>query len=182
MIPLLLAAITALAAPAHARLLLTQKEALALAFPDGAAVERETAYLSADEAKAAEKAGRVKVDSRVWTYYVGISSRGPTGYAYFETHVVRSLTETFMAVLEPDGRVRLVELLAFAEPEDYKPDPRWLKQFGAKSLRDDLLVGRAIRNQTGASLTSQALTDGVRRVLAVHAVIAAQNSMLSRGP
>jgi len=102
---------------------------------------------------------------------VGISSSGISGYAYFETHPVRTMTETFMAVLEPDGSVRFVELLAFAEPEDYLPRPRWLGQFAGKSALEELFVGRAIRNATGASLTSQALTDGVRRILAVHSLI-----------
>jgi hypothetical protein len=172
----------AAAGRAQARLLLSQKEALALAFPSGVAVERRTAYLSAAEVKQAEKAGRVKIDSRVWVYYVGTSSRGVMGYAYFETHVVRTMTETFMAVLEPDGSLRSVELLAFAEPDDYLPGPRWLAQFKGRSLKDDLLVHRVIRNMTGASLTSQAMADGVRRVLAVHAAASAQNSRLSGGP
>lgn len=158
------------ALPASARVLLSQKQALALAFP-GLAVERRTAYLNPEQVKRAREAGRVKVESRVWTYYVGISSKGVEGYAYFDTHVVRTMPETFMAVVEPGGRLRFVELLAFLEPDDYLPGPRWLGLFGGRRLDADLLVRRGIRNITGSSLTSQALTDGVRRILAVHAVL-----------
>lgn len=159
------------ASPAAARTLLSQKEALDLAFPRGTAMERRTAYLTEEQVRRAQEAGRVKIDSRLWTYYVGTSTQGVAGYAYFETHTVRTMAETFMAVLEPDGSVRFVELLAFLEPDDYKAGPRWLAQFSGKRLDDELMVRRGIRNITGASLTSQALTDGVRRVLAVHSVL-----------
>jgi len=92
---------------------------------------------------------------------------------------VRTMPETFMAVLEPSGALRFVELLAFLEPEDYLPRPRWLGQFRGKVLDDELLVRRGIRNITGASLTSQALTDGVRRVLAVHSVLHPENRIIA---
>lgn len=166
-----LALVLLAAAPrAEAALLLTQKQALALAFPRGEAVERKTAYLSDEQVKQAQRDGKVKIESRVWTYYVGASSGQIAGYAYFDTHIVRTLPETFMAVVEPDGTLRSVELLAFAEPEDYKPGRRWLDQLKGKP-REGFWVGRTIRNMTGASLTSQAMTDGVRRVMAVHALL-----------
>ncbi len=152
-----------------------------MAFPGGPTVERRTAYLSAEQVERAQEAGHVKIDSRVWSYYVGIGSQGVAGYAYFETHRVRTMPETFMAVLEPSGALRFVELLAFLEPDDYLPRPRWLGQFRGKVLDDELLVRRGIRNITGASLTSQALTDGVRRVLAVHSVLHPEINILEAG-
>lgn len=160
--------------PAAARALLTQKQALAIAFPNGETVERRTAYLSAEQQKTAQENGHVKIDSKVWTYYVGRSSSGVVGYAYFESHVVRTMPETFMVVINGDDTIRFVELLAFLEPDDYLPNQRWLAQFKRKALKDDLMVHRGVRNISGASLTSQALSDGVRRVLAVHAVIRAE--------
>jgi hypothetical protein len=166
----LTAALLLCAAPAGARLLLSQKQALALAFPAGK-YERKVAYLTDDERKAAENDGQVKIEARMWPYYVGVSSTGAVSYAYFDTHVVRTQSETFMAVLDEKGAVRSVELLAFAEPDDYIPGEKWRAQFKDKSARDGLFVGRAIRNITGASLTSQALTEGVRRVLAVHRLL-----------
>lgn len=159
------------ASAAQARTLMTQRQALSLAFGPDVAVERRTAYLTEEQRRAAQEAGRVKIESRVWTYYVGRSSRGVEGYAYFETHVVRTMPETFMAVLDGRGRVRFVELLAFHEPEDYRAPARWLKQLDGRELDGELFVRRGVRNITGASLTSQALTEGVRRVLAVHSLL-----------
>lgn len=166
------------AAPASARLLLTQKQALGLAFPPGLVVERRTAYLGEEEVQAAQKLGHVKVEERVWAYYVGTASGAVQGYAYFDTHMVRTMPETVMIVVEPDGRLRFVELLSFYEPPDYEPAARWLRLFSGRALDDELMVRRGIRNIAGASLTSQALTNSVRRVLAVHAVLHPQKATI----
>ena len=162
-----------LAPAAQARVLLKQEEALRIAFGE-ARPERRMATLTEEQRQAAEKLAQARVQQREWTYYVAVSSAGETTYAYFETHVVRTMPETFMAVLDGTGKLRFVELLAFHEPEDYRPPKRWLRRFDGRPLDDDLLVRRGIRNITGASLTSRALTDGVRRILAVHAVLQSQ--------
>lgn len=166
--------------PAAARVLMTQNAALALAFPKGARVERKTAYLSEAQVEEAQQHGRVKIESRVWSYYVGVSTRGVDGYAYFDTHVVRTMPETLMVVLDPSGAVRFVEVLSFLEPDDYLPNGRWLAQFRDKALKDELVVHRGIRNLSGASLTSQAAADAVRRVLALHAVVVGEKVQLPR--
>lgn len=134
-------------------------------------VERRTAYLSDEQRAAASSLGRVRVETGVWTYYVSRSSSGVFGYAYFETHTVRTMSETFMTVLNADGSVRFVEILAFAEPDEYRADMRWLKQFQGRDQPEEFYLGRSLANRSGATLTSQALADGVRRVLAVHAII-----------
>lgn len=176
---LLAAALLLCAAPCSARLLLTQKQALALAFPPGSAVERKTAYLSEEQVRTAQKLGNVKIEGLIWTYYVGVSSRGVNGYAYFDTHLVRTMPETVMVVVEPDGRARFVELLSFLEPPDYEPGARWLGQFAGRRLDEELMVRRGIRNITGASLTSQSLSDSVRRVLAVDSVLHHQKAIIA---
>lgn len=159
------------APPARARVLLSQKDALALAFPDGVTVERKTAFLTDEQAAAAEKSSGAKLDSKIWTYYVGTSSSGAAGTAYFESHKVRTMNEAFMVVVNPDATVRFIEILSFAEPDEYLAPKKWLSQFERKALDDDLMIRRGLRNITGASITSEAVTRGVRRVLAVHRVL-----------
>lgn len=163
---------------ATAGVLMSQEKALSLAFPDGK-FERSTLTLTETEKKEVEKAARARVPSPAITYYSGALSDGNPGRAFFETHVVRTMPETFMAVVDSSGAVRFVELLSFYEPGDYLPPRRWLDQFRGRPLDDDLLVKRRIRNVTGATLTTQALTDGVRRALAVSAAI--DRRKLTRG-
>lgn len=145
-------------------MLLPQKDALALAFPEGRH-ERRTAFLTPEQARAAEKAARAKLDSRVWTYYVAGSTA-----AYFESHRVRTMDETIMVVLR-DGKVAFVEVLSFSEPEDYLASERWLAQFRGRRLDDELALRRGLRGIAGATLTAEAVARSVRRVLAVHEVI-----------
>ncbi len=163
-----LAAAALLPGAAAAKVLLSQKDALALAFPAGVKVERRTAYLTAAQAAAVERDAGSPLESKVWSYYVGISSAGVTGTAYFESHKVRTMNEAFMVVVDPDATVRFIEILSFAEPDEYMAPKKWLGQFAGKPLDDRLLVRRGLRNITGASITSEAVTRGVRRVLAVH--------------
>ncbi|HEY4594500.1 MAG TPA: FMN-binding protein, partial [Thermoanaerobaculia bacterium] len=108
------------------------------------------------------------------SYYTAVRGGQPAGTAYFDTHKVRTLPETLMIVVDPQGKVSRVEVLSFAEPEDYLPPNRWYGQFAGQGLGDDLALGRHIRNVTGASLTARATTEAVRRVLALHQVISSQ--------
>lgn len=166
----LAAVVLGAAAPAGARVLLSQKDALALAFPDGK-FERRTAYLTDAQAAAAEKAAGDMPLSKVWTYYAGASTATAGTTAYFESHKVRTMNEAFMVVVNPDATVRFVEILAFAEPGEYLAPERWLKQFQGRSLDDELYLRRGLRGIAGASITSDAVTRGVRRVLAVNGVL-----------
>lgn len=170
----LIAAVALVALPAagaRAQTFLTQEEALELAFPE-ARVERRTAYLGEEElGRAAELAGE-PVEASVVTYYVAFSGDETVGAAYFDAHRVRTLDEVLMVVVDPGGRVDRVEVLRFAEPPDYLAPGGWLEQFVDRGLGPDLSVGRGIVNMTGATLTSEAATAAVRRVLALHTVVA----------
>src|SRR5204863_610379 len=94
------------------------------------------------------------------------------GTAYLDTHLVRSQMETILIVITPEGKVGAVEVLAFNEPEDYLPPPRWLERLGGKALSKDLKPGLAVPNLSGATLTARAVTAAVRRTLALHASLA----------
>jgi len=152
---------------------MSQEEALGLAFSSGTVVERKNLYLSPEQKKQIEKKAKSKLDSNLVSYYIGTSSRGSEGVAFFNSHIVRTMPETLMAVVNPDGSLRFVEILAFYEPEDYLPHKKWFGLFENKKLDNDLWVKRSIRNVTGATLTTQAITEAVRRLLATFEIAVA---------
>ena len=156
-----------------AQVFLTQDEALALAFPSPATVERRTAFLDeAQISRVRELAGSgVEVEQRVVSYYVGSRGAVPIGVAYFDAHTVRTVREIVMVVVDPSGTVDRVEVLSFLEPREYMASDPWIEQLHGQALTDDLAVDRGIVNLTGATLTSAALTSAARRVLALHGVI-----------
>jgi Na+-translocating ferredoxin:NAD+ oxidoreductase RnfG subunit len=153
---------------------LTQDEALRRAFPGAADLQRRTAYLDeADLTRARQLAGpAVEMQARVVTYYEALDAEGGSlGTAWFDAHRVRTLPEVLMVVVEPDGGIRHVEVLRFAEPPEYAPAPGWLAQFRGRPLDDGLSLKGGIVAITGATLTANAVTDAARRVLALRQVI-----------
>lgn len=157
-------------APTAAKVFLTVEEALELAFP-GCEVERRTVYLTEAQERRVAELARVDHEGRVARPYVARKDGVLVGTAYFDTHRVRTLRETLMVVVDPQQRIRRVELLAFGEPEDYVPRAAWYAQFPGRALDDELVLGRGIRAVTGATLTARATTDCARRTLALHAVL-----------
>ena len=153
--------------------LITQDEALSLAFPD-AQVERHTAYLDDEQLEQARTlAGRhVEVLRAMVPYYMAVKDGVLVGTAYFDTHLVRTEPATVMYVVDGNGRLNRVEMISFDEPQDYLPRAAWMAQFHGRLLDEELALKRGIRGMTGASLTAVSVTRGARRVLALHAVIA----------
>ena len=118
----------------------------------------------------ARKQAGVAIEHEVWTAYVGSAGGRVIGTAWFDTHIVRTLPETLMVVVAPDGSVARVDVLTFSEPPDYLPRKAWYEQFRTRRLDPDLRSGGTIRGITGATLSARQATDAVRRVLAVAAV------------
>jgi Na+-translocating ferredoxin:NAD+ oxidoreductase RnfG subunit len=175
-------AVLALAPPATAKVFLTVEEALRLAFP-GAKVERRTAYLTkAQQEQARRLSGNPDLPDALAVYYAASKDGRPAGTAYFDTHVVRTMPETIMVVVDPGGRVVRIEVLSFSEPEEYLPRAHWYEQFQGKPLDDELSLKRGVRAVTGATLTARATTAAARRVLALDAVLRGAETAGKDGP
>ena len=155
-------------APARARVEMTQDQALRLAFPPPIAIERRTLYLDDAQAKQAGDAAGVPIEARVVPYYVGRSDGVITGYAYFDTHLVRTLPEIIMIRVAPAGAIVAIDIVAFDEPQDYRVTTRWLDQFRGRNAAEAPRLPGAIRSLSGATLSARAVTDAARRVLALH--------------
>ena len=160
----------AAAAPAGAKVFLTQDEALKLAFP-GAAIERRTVFLTDAEVREAAALAGGPLPSALAVAYVATKDGRIAGTAYFDTHVVRTQTETLMVVVAPAVTIARIEVLSFSEPEEYLPREHWYAQFPGKALNDELAMKRGIRPVSGATLTARATTETARRVLALHQVL-----------
>lgn len=170
----LLAAVLVAAASSTAgsTVLLSVEEALALAFP-GAVPTRETVFLSEAQIGDAAAFSGTEIPSSLVTRYVATGRDGTVhGFGYLDTHRVRTLPETVLIAVGPDGTVKRVEVVVFREPSEYKPREGWYGQFEGQQLDRDLALERDIRSVTGATLTARATTEAVRRVLAIHRALA----------
>jgi hypothetical protein len=169
--PFILLALALLSSAAHAKVYYAKDEALHLAFPDAERIETRDIFLTPEQRTQIEDRAKSKIDSDLLTVYVGWRAGAVQGYAILDTHTVRTLPETFLIVLSPQGKVTATHLLAFYEPTEYSPSVRWLEQFHDATLTDDLRIGRGIVAITGSTLTSEAVTGSVRRALAIYDVL-----------
>jgi len=159
-----------LPADVQAKVYYARDEALLLAFPGVERVEARDVVLTAEQHDRIEKLAKAPLDTSLVTIYVGWRAGAPAAYAIFDTHTVRTHSETFLVVISPEGKVAATHVLAFHEPEDYLPTRRWLDTFKEKSLADEMQVGRDVAAITGSTLSTRAVTSGVRRALAIWAV------------
>jgi transcriptional regulator of nitric oxide reductase len=155
---------------ARAKVLVTPEEAVREAFA-GASAEKRTDYLDQTQAEAIAKLAGSAPSSRIVISYRASRDGRALGAAYLETHVVRTLPESILVVLDPQGRVAKVEILSFDEPDQYRPKPRWMDQFTGRTLDGELSLATGIRGVTGATLSSRAITAAVRRVLATDQIL-----------
>ena len=159
------------AGPVEAKVFYSRSEALELAFPDADQIEDDTFILDAEQVSRIEKLAGSRVDTKLVKIYRGLRGGKLLGYAVIDVHRVRTLPEAFIVVLDPEGEVRSLRILAFHEPLDYLPTDRWYGQFEDKGLAEPLRVGGDIHGVVGATLSAYATTRGVRRVLAYYQVL-----------
>lgn len=74
---------------------------------------------------------------------------------------------TFLVAIDLADRLKDVDILVYREPYGgevaYEP---WRRQFRGKSAGDSLRVGKEIRSISGATISVQAVTAGVKQILA----------------
>jgi len=150
--------------------LITREEALAVSYP-GAVIEAQRVFLTSEQVGQAAALSGGDIASALVARYVARRGDEVVGHAYVDTHVVRTKRESLLISLDPDGRVRRIDVTAFLEPREYRASEAWMRQYYDRPLDDDLGLQRAIRPIAGATLTAIAANEAVRRVLAIDRVL-----------
>ena len=161
----------ALPLAAQGKVYYSKSEALDSAFPGADRVDSRTIVLNDEQASAIQSLAKAKLETRLITVYTGVKDGEIVGYAFIDIHNVRTLPEAFLIVLSPEGEIESLQVLAFYEPEEYLPSEGWLAQFDRRVLDDQLRLGGEIHGIAGSTLSARAVTDGVRRSLAIFELI-----------
>lgn len=158
------------AAPAYAATYLTVPEAQALLFP-GQALAPLDAALTAEDAAAIERAAGTRARSqnpKVWRAADG-------GWFFLDQVIGKHELITYAVALDAAGAVLGVEILDYRETWGGEVrNPAWRAQFVGKRAGAPLRLDADIRNISGATLSCRHVTEGVRRLLATHALLAAK--------
>ncbi len=150
----------------------SKQEALELAFDGQAEVEMLALFLRPEQKAAIEQLAHLALDSELYTFYIGKRNGQIVGYAAIETHTVRTKPETLLIVLDAEGKLRRVEVLAFHEPPEYQPPPAWFARLQEVPL-EEMRLGGGVDGISGATLSARAATESVRKVLAIYRVAVA---------
>lgn len=144
----------------------SKEEAFELAFGQGSTIEEIPLFISDEQAAAIEKTAQAKLDSRLFTFYAGKRGGKLLGYAALESHTVRTQPETLLVVLSPSGELIRAEILAFHEPPEYQPPPRWFERLYHRPAAE-MHLNHGVDGISGATLSSRAALDSIRKVMTI---------------
>lgn len=157
--------------PAYAVTYLSVDQAQALMFP-GALLTPDARMLTPEQMHAVEQLSGLKLLSpqlRAW--------RGAEG-GWFLLDQVMGKHEliSYAVALDVGGSIRQVEILDYRE--SYGGEirvPAWRQQFVGKKSGAPLLLDDDIKNISGATLSCRHVTEGIRKLLAIYAVVLARD-------
>ena len=167
--PMALAAAAGLPTSAFAVDYLSAEQAARLMFADADRLEPREWVLDADQLQALAAAG-VPGRSARWPLLLAWQRTRLLGVVVTDAVIGKFELIHYAVGLGTDGAVRQVEILSYRESHGHEVRlPAWRRQFVGKTAASPLRVGDDIANISGATLSCQHVTDGVRRIVAVAA-------------
>lgn len=166
---LLALAVLGVATPAAAaETFFTREQLLASFFPTS---ERVT-FRKVKPSPAQQEALRAKLGTSPrraeWVIFVAMTGGAIDGYAVIDEEPGQHEPITFGVKLSPAGVVERQEIMVYREKYGAEvADPRFEAQFVGKGAKDALRLGVEVDVVTGATISCRAMTNGVRRVIAV---------------
>lgn len=152
--------------PEHVIAYLDLDEALDKVFAKADTLWSETWDPPAAERQAMEFALGWRLPAEPFVFHRARRGNKDLGYAMVDEQRGRFKPITFMVMVKPDGSVGRVEVLVYRESRgDGVRRQRFLKQFRGKDSEDPVRINRDITVLSGATLSSRALTAGVKKAL-----------------
>lgn len=164
-------ATSSLIAPAQAAVYLSIEQAQAQLLPGQVLTPREVTLtpiqIKAIQRTAGEKVREPKL--RVWQAANG-------SWFYLDRVLGKHEYITYAVALDASGAVTGMEILEYLETYGGGVrNPKWRAQFHGKRNGAQLKLNSDIVNLSGATLSCLHLADGIRRILATHALVVARS-------
>ena len=146
---------------------LTVQQAQAVILPDRALSEVKI-RLSSDQRKAIQAAAGLRVRNESLNAW-----RAASGEWFLVDEVLgKHEFITYACGIAPDGSIVGIEILSYRETYGGEiREPRWRSQFVGKTAGAPLKLDQDIKNISGATLSCRHVSDGVKRLLATHALV-----------
>lgn len=136
-------------------LIITPEAALKNSF-GAQTVTKKAMLLTKKEQLQVQKLSQTKLNSKLFRLYTAKKDKQSIGFGILLTRKVRSKTTAVLYMVNTDGTLKNIEIIAFNEPKEYLPNTRWLGQFSANQT-DRFVLNDNISAITGATLSANAL-------------------------
>lgn len=162
-------AVIAIAGEVQAVQYLTVEQAQKLMFGKNAEFERNDLLLRSEDRSAIQEASGVQVNRFKQPLWQVKEAGELVGYFIIDEVIGKHELITYAVALEPDGRVRSIEILDYRESYGYEiRTPAWRAQFIGKKHGDPVTLNKDIINISGATLSCRHISEGVKRLLATY--------------
>lgn len=110
-----------------------------------------------------DQIGSEKTNPRV---FLAKSEQNSLGYVVVDEVIGKHELITYAVSLSLDAKIRRIEILEYRETKgDEINTLSWKRQFEGKSAQDQLAIDQDISNISGATLSCQHVTQGIKRIL-----------------
>ncbi len=136
-------------------------------FSKNATIEKRQFRLKPQDVQILQKEAKTEIDSDTVRFYKVKNNDTTEGYGVLIIKKVRTKSAAVLYIMDNTYRLKSIEIVAFFEPKEYKPNVSWQKSFEGKTKEDNLFEGKTIPAISGATLSARAVTDAARLAIAI---------------
>lgn len=174
-LPLAVITPAAIVSHAHAEDYLTIAQAQQLLFPNAKVFLESAINLTDDQRDHIKKIAGVRQRTQVQQNWRAEYDGKLLGYFLVDDVIGKHEFITYATAISPEGKVLGIEILSYRETHGGQiRKPEWRTHFKDKTLGDQFKLNKDIPNISGATLSCRNVTDGVKRLLAIHKIALSQ--------
>lgn len=158
----------------HAGVLISPQDAILQDYGPNMTIKKKSLLLNKAQAKQVSTQAKAKLTTRIFRTFSIDDDEKRVGHAVLLNGKVRTKNAAVLYLIDTNGTIRAVEIVAFNEPPEYIPASGWIEQFKGKSVKDELRVDRDIPTITGATMSARNIADGARVALALYETVLRQ--------
>ena len=147
---------------------LSRDQVLKNAFPLAETFVRQVIRLTDEQMKKLSSEYGKKISSRFVTVYIAKKGNETLGYGFVDYTRGKSSFIKYFVAITPDGKIHSIEIMSYrGEKGSEVRQEIFKKQFVGKSADNNINVGSDISAISGATISSQAITKGIRKIVYV---------------
>jgi len=134
-------------------------------------IESKNLILTKAQHAKIQAGAKAPVRTKIYRYYVIKSSSNTVGHGVLVTRKMRTKKATVLYAFDLNGKLKFTEIMAFAEPPEFKPNKQWMAQFQNKNSSAKLTMGKDIPTISGSTLSARGISEGARIARAIYQTV-----------